>query len=66
LPDPPHAVDVGVVQVKSRIAGAGEDVSAGISAEGVMPATVDADLRDYELALVVVVACSMCRLPRRG
>jgi len=46
LPDPPHAVDVGVVEVEGGIARAGEYVVTRIAAEGVVAAAVDADLGD--------------------
>lgn len=44
LPNPPHAVDVGVVQVESRVARGCEDVVTGVATEGVVAAAVDADL----------------------
>ena len=44
LPNPPHAVDVGVVQVEGGITRAGEDVVAWVAAESVVAAAVDADL----------------------
>lgn len=45
LPDPPDAVDHAVVKVKSRVTGAGEHIVAGIAAEGVVTAAVNADLQ---------------------
>jgi hypothetical protein len=44
LPNPPHAVEVGVVQVEGGITRAGEDVVAWVAAESVVAAAVDADL----------------------
>ena len=44
LPDPPDAVDHAVVKVECRVAGASEHVVAGIAAEGVVAAAVNADL----------------------
>ena len=44
LPDPPDAVNHAVVKVKCRVAGAGEHVVAGVAAESVVAAAVDADL----------------------
>ena len=44
LPDPPDAVDHAVVKVECRVAGAGEHVVAGVAAESVVAAAVDADL----------------------
>jgi hypothetical protein len=44
LPDPPHAINIGVVKVESRVTRAGEDVVAWITTEGVVPTAVDADL----------------------
>jgi hypothetical protein len=44
LPDPPHAIDVGVVKVESRIARAGKDIVARVTTESVVSTAVDADL----------------------
>jgi hypothetical protein len=44
LPDPPDTIDHGVVKVERRVARAGEYIVAGIAAESVVAAAVDADL----------------------
>lgn len=44
LPDPPHAVDHGVMQVECRVTGGGEDIVTGVATEGVVAAAVDADV----------------------
>ena len=44
LPDPPDAIDHGVVKVKCGISRASEHIVAGIAAESVVAAAVDADL----------------------
>jgi hypothetical protein len=44
LPDPPHAINVGVVKVESRIARAGKDIVARVTTESVVSTAVDADL----------------------
>ena len=44
LPDPPHAINVGMVKVESRIARAGKDIVTRVTTESVVSAAVDADL----------------------
>jgi hypothetical protein len=44
LPNPPDTIDHTVVEVECRVARAGEYVVAGVAAESVVAAAVDADL----------------------
>ena len=44
LPNPPDAVDHGVVEVEGRVAGGHEEVAAGIASHGVVATAVDADV----------------------
>ena len=44
LPDPPSAINHTVVEPERRVTGADEDITARITAHGVVTATVDADV----------------------
>ena len=51
LPDPVGAIDLCVVEVEGWVAGRGEDVAAGVAAEGEVPGGVDAVETGAEVAL---------------
>lgn len=51
LPHPPDAVDHGVVQVEGRITRGGEEVAAGVTADRVVAAAVNANVARTGLAL---------------
>ena len=58
LPNPPHAVDVGVMEVESRVARAGEDVVPRIASKRKVAAAMDADLEIPWVSFVMMLANS--------
>lgn len=53
MPDPPDPVDHTMVEIKGRVTGGDEKVTARVAAEGKVAATVDADVGHVTLELVL-------------
>lgn len=61
LPDPPHAVDLAVVKVESRVAVGEEHVATGVTADGEVATKVDALLaNEGRVARIVIISDVVC------